>query len=166
MNRKESTPAAALNTDPGKAAKVEQERARLMKLFAGKYPNKLDFIRDAVQQLAWLNISIMELQGKIDRFGTLVTYDNGGGQSGVKPNPDLKTLIDYQKLANTITRTLNTVIPIKETGTPGGGRLADMFSCDDEDETPEEARKRMERDSERLVQLCRAVDEKYSKEKE
>ena len=85
-------------------------------LFNGVEEGRKDFIQRQLEQLAWLNISIIDLQEKIDRFGTLVMYDNGGGQSGVKPNPDLKTLIDYQKLANTIVRTLNSVIPIKETG--------------------------------------------------
>ena len=95
-----------------KARKVTRELKRLSDLFKGVEENQKDFIQRQLEQLAWLNISIIDLQEKIDRFGTLVMYDNGGGQSGVKPNPDLKTLIDYQKLANTIVRTLNCVIPI------------------------------------------------------
>ena len=103
-------------SDPKKARKVKRELKRLSDLFKGVEEGRKDFIQRQLEQLAWLNISIIDLQVKIDRFGTLVMYDNGGGQSGVKPNPDLKTLIDYQKLANTIVRTLNSVIPIKETG--------------------------------------------------
>ena len=103
-------------SDPKKARKVKRELKRLLDLFNGVEKGRKDFIQRQLEQLAWLNISINDLQEKIDSFGTLVTYDNGGGQSGVKPNPDLKTLIDYQKLANTIVRTLNSVIPIKETG--------------------------------------------------
>lgn len=109
--------------DANKTERVSIELKRLSDLFEGVKENRKDFIQRQLEQLAWLNISIVDLQEKIDRFGTLVMYDNGGGQSGVKPNPDLKTLIDYQKLANTIVRTLNNIIPIKETGTPGLGKL-------------------------------------------
>ena len=96
--------------------------------------NRKDFIQRQLEQLAWLNISIIDLQEKIDRFGTLVMYDNGGGQSGVKPNPDLKTLIDYQKLANTIVRTLNSVIPIKETGYSKDGLREFLLGMNGEEE--------------------------------
>lgn len=118
--------------DTDKAARVSIELKRLSDLFEGVEENRKDFIRKQLEQLAWLNISIADLQERIDRFGTLVMYDNGGGQSGVKPNPDLKTLIDYQKLANTIVRTLNSVIPIKEAGRPGDSKLFDFFSEDSE----------------------------------
>lgn len=110
-------------TDPAKMDRVSKELKRLADLFVGVEENRKDFIQRQLEQLAWLNISIVDLQERIDRFGTLVMYDNGGGQSGVKPNPDLKTLIDYQKLANTIVRTLNSVIPIKETGISCGDKL-------------------------------------------
>lgn len=105
--------------DPNKNRRVKKELRRLSDLFDGIEENRKDFVQRQLEQLAWLNISIIELQGRIDRFGTLVQYDNGGGQAGVKANPDLKTLIDYQKLANTIVNTLNKVIPIKEAGGPG-----------------------------------------------
>ena len=38
-----------------------------------------------------------ELKEKVDNDGTTVEYNNGGGQSGVRDNPDVKTLIAYQK---------------------------------------------------------------------
>lgn len=91
--------------------KIKAENLRLMKLFEKSNPNQLDFIRDQVQQLAWLNVSIAELHEKINQFGTLVTYDNGGGQSGIRTNPDVKTLTDYQKLANAITKNLLPLVP-------------------------------------------------------
>ncbi len=120
-------------SDPKKARKVRRELKRLSDLFKGVEENRKDFIKRQLEQLAWLNISIIDLQEKIDRFGTLVMYDNGGGQSGVKPNPDLKTLIDYQKLANTIVRTLNSVIPIKKTGYSKDGLRAFLLGMNEEE---------------------------------
>ena len=127
MGRKASAAAAVLNADPGKAALVEQERARLMELFATADPNKLDFIRDAVQQLAWLNVSIQELQRDIDEIGPVVPYQNGREQSGLQANPSCKLLTDFQKLSNTTFRALLPVLPEKKAGL---GKLAAFLDSD------------------------------------
>lgn len=109
MSRK---PAAASRImDPDKAARVEQERARLMELFTGADPNKLDFIREHVQQLAWLGITIQELQEDIDERGPVVPYQNGKEQTGLQANPACKTLKDFQTLYNTQFRALLPVLP-------------------------------------------------------
>ena len=118
--------------DPNKAERVKDELQRLSDLFKDIDENKRNFVQRQIEQLAWLNISIMDLQARIDQFGTLVAYDNGGGQSGVRANPDLKTLNDYQKLATAITRTLNSVVPVKEISKRTGNKLSD-FLIDDLD---------------------------------
>lgn len=112
MNKRTSvtTPVAA---DPGKAARVEQERARLMELFTGADENKLDFIRSQVQQLAWLNVSIADLQAETDAAGAVVQYNNGGNQRGLQTNPACKLLIEYGKQSNTIFRALLPLVPDK-----------------------------------------------------
>lgn len=130
MTRKAKTTAAALIADPGnqdqgKAARVEQERARLMALFDGADPNKLDFIRDAVRQVAWLGISIIELQTEIDQRGAVVQYQNGREQSGLQMNPAAKLLKDFQTLYNTQFRALLPVLPEKVSGP---GKLAAFFT--------------------------------------
>lgn len=133
MARK-TEPAAALIADPGKAALVEHERARLMELFSSANPNKLDFIRDAVQQLAWLNVSIQELQRDIDENGPVIPYQNGQTQKGLQANPSCKLLTDFQKLSNTTFRALLPVLPDKPRGL---GKLAEFMNnyksnpCDD-----------------------------------
>ena len=118
--------------DPNKAERVKDELQRVSDLFKDIDENKRNFVQRQIEQLAWLNISIMDLQARIDQFGTLVAYDNGGGQSGVRANPDLKTLNDYQKLATAITRTLNSVVPVKEISKRTGNKLSD-FLIDDLD---------------------------------
>ena len=77
-----------------------------------------------IEQLAWYYVSIADLQAKVDQWGTLVSYDNGGGQTGIKPNPDVKTLLDYQKCCNTIIRTLIPLVPDKRVGS----KLADFMN--------------------------------------
>ena len=121
---------SAVKSAPAKDELIRAEETRLMDLFTDADPNKLDFIREQVKQLAFFNVSLKDLQEKINQWGTLIQYDNGGGQSGVKTNPDVKTLTDYQKLSNSIVNILIRIVP--EHRSPG--KLADFFNCDDEDE--------------------------------
>ncbi len=136
MSRKAA--AAALVVDPDKAAQVEKERAQLMELFDGADENKLKFIRDHVQQLAWLGITILELQAEIDQRGTVVPFQNGREQNGLQANPACKVLKDYQQLYNTQFRALLPVLPKKpRTGSKLAAfrndfdDVAAQFDCDD-----------------------------------
>ena len=113
-----------------KDERIQAENARLMALFDGADANKMDFVREQVKQLAFFNVSIVDLQQNLNKWGTLIQYDNGGGQSGVKVNPDVKTLTDYQKLVISIVRSLLPVVPAKR----GGGKLADLMKAFDEDD--------------------------------
>jgi len=110
-----------LTQEPEKLERVQRELEHLEEIFRDVNENKRDFVQRQIQQLAWLNVSIADLQAKVDQWGTLVSYDNGGGQSGIKPNPDVKTLLDYQKSCNTIVRILIPLVPDKLIGT---GKLA------------------------------------------
>ncbi len=130
--------AAALNADPGKAAAVERERARLMELFTGIPDNKKEFVLDAVQHAAWLGITIQELQRDIDERGPVVPFQNGKGQSGLQANPACKTLKDFQTLYNSIFRSLLPVLPEKyrrhsklESFLSDSEEVSESFPCDD-----------------------------------
>ena len=126
MNRQISTPAAMV-TDPDKARRVQAELERLRGLFAGADENKKDFIRDAVQQLAWLGITILELQADVDERGPVVPYQNGKGQSGLQANPACKILKDYQQLHNTLFRALLPVLPDRPRGLGKLGEFCQEF---------------------------------------
>ena len=126
MNRQTSTP-AALVADPDKAGRVQAELERLRGLFIGADENKKDFIRDAVQQLAWLGITILELQADVDERGPVVPYQNGKGQSGLQANPACKILKDYQQLHNTLFRALLPVLPDRPRGLGKLGEFCQEF---------------------------------------
>ena len=152
MARK-TEPAAALIADPGKAALVEQERARLMALFDGADENRLDFIRDAVQQLAWLNVSIQELQTDIDEKGHVIPYQNGQTQKGLQANPSCKLLTDFQKLSNTTFRALLPVLPDK----PKDGRLDALRKFRVEPMTKEEREQAYKEQMEALAKIRKGI---------
>lgn len=94
--------------------KVSAEIKRLMALFEGVDENKTDFIREHVRQLSWYNVRIRELQQSINEKGVTIPYQNGRNQTGMQANPDLKALIDLQKLTNPIVKTLLPLVPEKQ----------------------------------------------------
>lgn len=115
MNRKRTT---------SKPLNVQKELKHLEEIFKDVEQNKRDFVQRHIEQLAWYFVSIADLQQKIDAAGTSVNYDNGGGQKGTRVNPDIKTLMDYQKACNTIVRTLIALVP---EGNIKNGRDLDKF---------------------------------------
>lgn len=155
MSRNGQPAAAPIMTDPEKAARVQAELEHLEEIFQGIDENKRDFVQRHIEQLAWYNISIADLQAKVDKFGTLVMYDNGGGQSGVKPNPDVKTLLDYQKTTNTIVRTLISLVPQKKTGS----KLDIFFDDEETEEEKEESKSRAAEEARQLLESIRNITE-------
>ena len=159
--------AAALVNDPGKAARVEQERARIMALFDGADGNRLDFIRETVKQLAWLAVSIQDLQDDIDENGAVVPYQNGRNQGGLQQNPSCKLLIDCEKIFNTKFRALLPVLPEKQRkGSKlemlrSHQELIDSLFEDDEDpeEKAEREREYEERQKKAQEDFKRAVEQ-------
>ena len=89
-----------------KKKRVEAEAERLRELFAANADNEKAYIEKQVSQLAWLNVSIKDLQISIDKVGSTVEYANGPSQYGIRKNPDIDTLVQYQKLANSIAANL------------------------------------------------------------
>ena len=110
--------------DPAKKRMIKKELKYLAEIFSDIADNKRDFVQRQIEQLAWYYVSIADLQAKVDQNGTTVKYDNGGGQNGTRTNPDIKTLMDYQKACNTIVRTLISLIP---DGTSSKHRDLDSF---------------------------------------
>ena len=93
---------------------IKKEKNKLKKIFKEIDKNKLDFCMTLIDRLAWLNVSVKELENKIDIEGTTIPYDNGGGQSGIKDNPDVKTLIQYTRNITTITKQLVDLVPASQ----------------------------------------------------
>lgn len=90
---------------------IRREKDRLLNLFKEIDENKLKFVETLIDRLAFLNVSIKYLEESISIEGTRVEYDNGGGQTGTKDNPDVKTHIAYTKNIATITKQLVDLVP-------------------------------------------------------
>ncbi len=93
--------------------RIKKEKEKLMRVFNEIDANKLEFVSNQIEDLAWLIVACDELKEDINKVGTVVPYNNGGGQFGFKENPDVKTLIAYQKNKIAITKQLIELVPVK-----------------------------------------------------
>ena len=127
---------------------VNAENKRLMALFENVDPNKVDFCREHVRQLAWYNVQIRELQKNLDKDGLTVEFQNGRNQHGLQSNPDLRALIDLQKLTNAMIRTLMPLVPECEKSS----KLADFFNLDNVDSEEYAEREQQEEERQKRIQ--------------
>ncbi len=104
-------PARRRKSENEKEFKIRKEKERIEKIFKDIDKNKLNFVMTLIERLAWLNIAVKNLEKSIDEKGTAIPYNNGGGQSGIKDNPDVKTLIQYTRNITTITKQLVDLVP-------------------------------------------------------
>lgn len=118
------TPITAEERRKKKNRAVKKEIKRLAALFYDIDENRRAFVAEQVRNMAWYTVSVKELQERIDEAGTLIPYDNGGGQSGIKENPDVKIMLGYQKNLTDISRQLAALVP----PTQRKSRLAEMMA--------------------------------------
>lgn len=112
-----------------KANRVSNEVARIGLLFNSISEQDRAFIAEQVNQLAWYNVSIKDLQTAIDKKGSTVEYSNGATQYGSKRNPDIDTLVQYQKQAVSIAKHLAKFI--KDEDSKPGNKLTAILRGED-----------------------------------
>lgn len=78
-------------------SKVTKERKRLVALYTDLSEDSMNRCEKLFDQMAFLGISIQELQMNIARDGTTTEYKNGEHQYGTKINPDVDTLNKYMQ---------------------------------------------------------------------
>lgn len=94
--------------------RVKKEKNKLKKIFSAIDDNKKKFCETLIDRLAWLNVQVTDIEKKLQKEGTTIEYNHGGGQTGYKANPDISTLVSYTKNITTITKQLNDLVPNKE----------------------------------------------------
>lgn len=84
----------ALPEDPD----IEREYNRLMDLFKDADPAALALQRKTIARAAFLSICCDRLERDVSQHGYKETYNNGGGQAGVKQSAAAQLLPQYTKL--------------------------------------------------------------------
>lgn len=71
-----------------KKEEIEKERKRIQKEFKNIDKNKLKLLKSLIDDVAFMSVTMRELQERISRDGTVTTYKNGEHQYGTKQSPD------------------------------------------------------------------------------
>jgi hypothetical protein len=80
-----------------KDAKICAEIARLTEIFADMDENKKEAVKSVINNVAFMAVSLEELQNMINAKGYTEKYKNGENQYGVKQSETVKTHISMTR---------------------------------------------------------------------
>lgn len=80
-----------------KNAKIEKEVRRLRRLFSKIDKNKKNLVYTTIDDVAFMSVTMQELQEKIIRDGTSIKYQNGENQWGKKQSPDAQLYLQMSQ---------------------------------------------------------------------
>lgn len=93
---------------------IKKELRRLKGLFKDLDKNKKSMAEPLFDQLAFLTVSISELQDIINKFGYTENYQNGENQSGVKKSAEVDIHNNMSKLYIAAFKQLIDMLPVSE----------------------------------------------------
>ena len=96
---------------------------RAEQLCSGVYILRDETLELAVQFI-FMADKLAECRKNINNEPLCVEYDNGGGQTGIRENPNFRA---YEKLLSTYTKALNQLVELLEDATPNAG-TSDIIS--------------------------------------
>ena len=68
-------------------AQDEIKRLKKLLLEFGISERKIELLEPVIQNTAWMKVKLDETREIIKTSGVVITYDNGGGQKGIRENP-------------------------------------------------------------------------------
>lgn len=99
------------NFEISKDPRVCDEFNRLSKIFEEIDPDKRGVVLNLMQNAAFMNTSLRDLQDLIAQDGWVSTYDNGGGQGGQKQSPASSSYMKLVATYNSVIKTLLDLLP-------------------------------------------------------
>jgi hypothetical protein len=106
-----------------KEKKIRKETRRLLKVFEGLEPNKLETVAALIDRAAYITVSLQELEAELNTYGWVEEYYNGRNQSGVKKSAAAEVHISLTKNLNAIMKQLLDLVPPAQKAS----RLEEMF---------------------------------------
>lgn len=94
-----------------KERKIRKETRRLLKVFEGLEPNKLETVEALIDRAAYITVSLQELEEQLNRDGWVEKYCNGRLQSGLKKSAAAEVHISLTKNLNAIMKQLLDLVP-------------------------------------------------------
>ena len=80
-----------------KKKRVKKELTKLNKIFAAIPDDRKTVAEGLINRVAFMQIELEDLEKRIQEEGPINVYNNGGGQSGVKPSAAVQTYNNLQK---------------------------------------------------------------------
>ncbi len=108
-----------------KEEKIKKEVARIKRALRDLDKNKLTIVEPLIKSVAFLSVSIPELEATINENGYVSEYQNGENQFGTKQSDEVKTLIALQKNLTAAVRTLADIAPATK---PKTSRLKELMN--------------------------------------
>jgi hypothetical protein len=94
-----------------KEKKIRKETRRLLKVFEGLEPNKLETVAALIDRAAYITVSLQELEVQLNHDGWVEEYNNGRLQSGLKKSAAAEVHISLTKNLNAIMKQLLDLVP-------------------------------------------------------
>lgn len=94
-----------------KERKIRKETKRLLKVFEGLEPNKLETVAALIDRAAYITVSLQELEEQLNVDGWTEEYYNGRNQAGIKKSAAAEVHIGLTKNLNAIMKQLLDLVP-------------------------------------------------------
>ena len=94
--------------------KYKIEREMLAEMIAKAAPEKQKALQSIADHVAFVKIKLDEAKKQCEKAGIVIEYNNGGGQSGTRENPLIKSYANLLKLYLTGMQQILNAIPESE----------------------------------------------------
>lgn len=91
--------------------RIQDERKRIVKIFAGIGPKKLALLTANIENLAFYTVMCEDLRKQILVDGVAIEYQNGASQSGKKLSPAAETVDKWSLRIDQIIGRLLSMVP-------------------------------------------------------
>ncbi len=115
----------AKNENLSKEELIKKEIRRINRALSDLDKNKLAIVKPLISAVAFMAISLPELEKTINEEGYTSEYQNGENQFGTKQSDEVKTLIAMQKNLTTAVKTLADIAPPTK---PKKNRLQELMN--------------------------------------
>jgi len=110
-----------------KEKEVKKEYRRLKKIFAGLSAEKMTAVNNLIENVAFMSVTLQELQRLIKERGAVEKYQNGANQWGYKPSSAIQVYNATMKTYNTSLKLLLNELPAGECKQSAKDELANFL---------------------------------------
>lgn len=90
---------------------MEIEKKRIYRMLESfEVPQKkIDYLEPVIDEVAFMRVKLVETHHDLEQMDVAIPYDNGGGQTGIRENPQFKA---YESLLKSYLMALDRIIAV------------------------------------------------------